>query len=608
MATARRELHSDIAVSATCGWVEQSLLEPLGLGLRDRVVLEVGGEVDEQLVERPAHVVLGVAADVGEPLERLGVDLAGHEVVDGGRHPGRGALGDERLEEVLVVDEPGAHLVEGEVDETDVGLVADHLVEQPARHRAHRLLDEPGQHGLLDDGPHVLVGDAVQGVHRDRGDLVDEPLGVPGHEGPLGGPTGRLGVEDALADDVLVHEVLADELLEAAPDHLLLARDERGVRDRQAERVAEDRGDGEPVGAGTDHRGLGAGVDEAEHAVVMAAGQHVDDGGEDEQPGGDEPHPTQVAAALGVERRVDHEAEGTAGHLRAGRGGHVGCRRGGIHGRHLSCRCGVVLSAPPPARRSAHRSSHGSRHRSRCAPRCGWRSPRPRRHRGRARRREHDAQHPGAGRLARLDPVAGDLRLVGDGGTDRGATWSSRWLGSHGRCWARAQSMLGRSTVAWARRRRRRARGTPPRSPPGLRPRPSPARAGAWASHAARLSSEVKTGRAREPSGEVSVTAAMSLRVSTTWAPEASTSSATATTGTSQRAAATRDSSSASVSGAGRSCAAVSAATRTGSAPPVSPAKPCDGIDLPAQAWPAESVGSSLTGSACRRRRGPPAA
>ena len=78
-----------------------------------------------------------------------------------------------------------------------------------------------------------------------------------GGEGPLGGAPRRLRIEDPLANDVLVHEVLADELLEAAADHLLLAWDERRVRDGQAERVAEQRGDGEPVGAGTDHRGLG---------------------------------------------------------------------------------------------------------------------------------------------------------------------------------------------------------------------------------------------------------------------------------------------------------------------------------------------------------------
>ena len=43
-------------------------------------------------------------------------------------------------------------------------LVAHHLLEEPTCERADRLLDEAGQHGLLDDGADVVVGDAVQGV------------------------------------------------------------------------------------------------------------------------------------------------------------------------------------------------------------------------------------------------------------------------------------------------------------------------------------------------------------------------------------------------------------------------------------------------------------
>ena len=93
-------------------------------------MLEVVGEVDEQLVERLPHVVARVVADVAQPLEGLDVDLAGDDVVDRVRDPGRCALRDERLEEVLVVDEPHAYLVEREVDKTDVRLVTHHLVEQ----------------------------------------------------------------------------------------------------------------------------------------------------------------------------------------------------------------------------------------------------------------------------------------------------------------------------------------------------------------------------------------------------------------------------------------------------------------------------------------------
>ena len=50
---------------------------------------------------------------------------------------------------------------------------------------------------------------------------------------------------------------------ERVADPVLVARDDRGVRDRQAERVAEQRGDREPVGEAADQPRLGEGADEA---------------------------------------------------------------------------------------------------------------------------------------------------------------------------------------------------------------------------------------------------------------------------------------------------------------------------------------------------------
>ena len=55
----------------------------------------------------------------------------------------------------------------------------------------------------------------------------------------------------------VVRKLSCDELAEAAPDLVLAPRDDRRVRDREAERVAEQRGDGEPVGERADHRRLG---------------------------------------------------------------------------------------------------------------------------------------------------------------------------------------------------------------------------------------------------------------------------------------------------------------------------------------------------------------
>ena len=54
---------------------------------------------------------------------------------------------------------------------------------------------------------------------------------------------------------------------EGVADAVLVARDDRGVRDRQAERVAEQRGDREPVGEAADHGRLGECLDPAERGV-----------------------------------------------------------------------------------------------------------------------------------------------------------------------------------------------------------------------------------------------------------------------------------------------------------------------------------------------------
>ena len=68
------------------------------------------------------------------------------------------------------------------------------------------------------------------------------------------------------------------------------------MRDRQPERVLEERGHREPVRDRAHHRRLGAGVHEAEETVLVA-GHEVDHGREQQQPDGDRAHPPQAGAA-----------------------------------------------------------------------------------------------------------------------------------------------------------------------------------------------------------------------------------------------------------------------------------------------------------------------
>ena len=64
-------------------------------------------------------------------------------------------------------------------------------------------------------------------------------------------------------------EIVLEEGGQRVADAVLVARDDRGVRDRQAERMAEQGGDREPVGQAADHRRLGEGLHVAEPGIAM---------------------------------------------------------------------------------------------------------------------------------------------------------------------------------------------------------------------------------------------------------------------------------------------------------------------------------------------------
>ena len=86
-------------------------------------------------------------------------------------------------------------------------------------------------------------------------------------------------------------EIVAQEGGEGLADPVLVARDDRGVRDRDAERMAEQGGDREPVGEAADHRRLGERLDEAERRIgfVEAVGGEEDRRHRDQHAGRDRP-------------------------------------------------------------------------------------------------------------------------------------------------------------------------------------------------------------------------------------------------------------------------------------------------------------------------------
>ena len=116
--------------------------------------------------------------------------------------------------------------------------------------------------------------------------------------------TADVDAVQTLDQHILGEEVALDELAQAAPDLVLAARDDRRVRDRDTEWVAEQRRHGEPVGERTDHRRLGAGphVTDPVPLVLVRLGEEEDDRGEHQQRRRDGLHPPEVVQAGGLDR------------------------------------------------------------------------------------------------------------------------------------------------------------------------------------------------------------------------------------------------------------------------------------------------------------------
>ena len=101
--------------------------------------------------------------------------------------------------------------------------------------------------------------------------VAGEAVGVGGLGEPARHPVADVGGPHPLGDRVGGEEAGLDELAERLAELLLALGDDRGVGDRQAERVAEEGDHGEPVGQAADHRRLGGGLHVAEPRVALGA-------------------------------------------------------------------------------------------------------------------------------------------------------------------------------------------------------------------------------------------------------------------------------------------------------------------------------------------------
>ena len=191
-------------------------------------------------------------------------------------------------------------------------------VEQAGQDRGDVGLAQPLVGEVGDRVAQLVVAQHVGQAAQRGAELLAQAPGVRRIGQPLPQSLGHLRGRHPFADDLGGEEVLLDEAGQPLADLVLLVRDDRGVRDPQLERVAEQGRHREPVGQAADHRGLGRGLEVPPRAPAVAEGaaEDVDDGRGQQQAAGDQLHPPQRAHPLERHRR-DRRAEIGGAHARA---------------------------------------------------------------------------------------------------------------------------------------------------------------------------------------------------------------------------------------------------------------------------------------------------
>ena len=284
-------------------------------------MLQVLRELGEVSRHRGASGMVRVGADGVDEGDRLAVDGVVDESMRQRRHPRRQAARDQSVERRPVAHEPRGDAVGGQVDRAAVRVGFDQLLEPRADRAAPVRCDEVLARERLDHVLHVVVAQCRQHAASHRGALRRDALGVRRLGEPGAQPGGDLGGLELGADHRRGQEVGLDELAERSADLVLPRRDDRGVGDRQAERPAEQRGDGEPIRQRAHHAALAGGAQVREGRDPLLA---------------DESHDEQHC---GGQQRADrdglHAAQRTAAPLIGGR---EQLGRGARHGAILARR------------------------------------------------------------------------------------------------------------------------------------------------------------------------------------------------------------------------------------------------------------------------------
>ena len=144
--------------------------------------------------------------------------------------------------------------------------------------------------------------DGAQGLRQQPQHEVRQGGGAFGLDQPVGHEGGEIDFPQSLLDRLGGEEIRLDELAQGVGDAQVVARDDRGVRDRQAERPAEQRDHGIPVGDAAHRCRRREGGDVSPRPVrrLEVARHDEQRRGEDQQRRRRQLDAAQVAGALGV--------------------------------------------------------------------------------------------------------------------------------------------------------------------------------------------------------------------------------------------------------------------------------------------------------------------
>ena len=166
--------------------------------------------------------------------------------------------------------------------------------EHTARERRElHVLDRAADLGV-DELVHVFLADEVGEADDDLGRASRAPSRVLRDDEPVGNARDRVRRAHPFADRVRRQEVLLYELAEGVAELVLALLDHRRVRDRDAERVTEQRRHREPVGQASDERRLQPGAEVSGPARVIGEEHRREERGPHDQ---EEPRRPPLAGA-----------------------------------------------------------------------------------------------------------------------------------------------------------------------------------------------------------------------------------------------------------------------------------------------------------------------